>query len=142
MTQGERLRHFTKKIHKFCETNKGSTELSEFLEELSAHNKEWGELVMHVGGAAMENPDEVGAASVDFLMYSGYVVLAYFWAQAVTVAQKALDNGTTEEAYYKAKIKTARFYYQRLLPKTRGHVATMKAGADSLMDLDAEHFCF
>ena len=142
MTQGERLRNFTKKIHKFCEANKENAVMAEFTEALTTHNKEWGELVMTVGGAAMENPDELGAASVDFMMYSGYVVLAYFWAQAAAVAQKALDEGTTEVDFYNAKIKTARFFFKRLLPKTRGYVATMNTGADALMDLDAEHFVF
>jgi 3-(methylsulfanyl)propanoyl-CoA dehydrogenase len=142
MTQGGRLRNFTKKIHTFCEENKNNNGLSEFVEELAIHNKEWLELVVHIGGAAEKNPEEVGAASVDFLMYSGLVVLAYFWAQAVVCAQKALREGTTEEDFYQAKIKTARFFFKRLLPKTRGYVATLKEGADSLMDLDAEHFSF
>ncbi len=142
LTKGERLKNFTKKIHGFCEENKNNAAMDEFITELAAHNKEWGELTTKVAGAALNNPDEVGAASVDFLMYSGYLVLAYFWAQAVVAAQKALDGDTTEQDFYQAKIKTARFFYKRLLPKTRGHVATMKAGADCLMNLEAEHFVF
>ncbi|MER1151581.1 acyl-CoA dehydrogenase C-terminal domain-containing protein, partial [Pseudomonas aeruginosa] len=43
-------------------------------------NKEWGDLTMKVGMAAMKDREEVGAASVDYLMYSGYACLAYFWA--------------------------------------------------------------
>ena len=97
---------------------------------------------MKVGGSAMQNPDELGAASVDFLMYSGYLVLGFYWAQAVAVADKKLKEGTTEEDFYKAKITTARFFFQRMLPKTRGYVATMNTGAANLMDLDAEHFSF
>jgi len=142
MTKGERLRKYTKKMHKFCEINKENKEIAPFINQLEKYNKEWGELVMKVGGSAMQNPDELGAASVDFLMYSGYVVLAYFWAQAALTANEALKINTDDKDFYQAKIKTARFFFERMLPKTRGYVATMNSGADNLMSLEAEHFSF
>ena len=141
-TQGARLKNYTQKIDAFCEANRDNPVFGQFIHELAEHSKEWGELAMQVGGAAMKSPDEMGAASVDFLMYSGYVVLAYYWAQAAVVADKTLQDGTTEKDFYKAKITTAKFYFQRLLPKTRGYVATIKTGAENLMELDADHFDF
>jgi len=90
----------------------------------------------------MQNRDEVGSASVDYLMYSGYATLAFLWAKMAKVAQDALAAGTTEEDFYKAKLTTARFYFTRILPRTKSHAATMLAGADTLMDLDEEHFAF
>jgi len=140
--KGAHLNTYIKTMSAFCEANQENPVVAEFVSELAKHIKEWGELTMQIGGAAMNKPDEMGAASVDFLMYSGYVVLAYYWAQAAVVADKALQAGTTEEDFYKAKITTAKFYFQRLLPKTRGHVATMNTGADNLMALDADHFVF
>ncbi len=97
-------------------------------------NKEWGELTMKVGMAAMKDREEVGAASVDYLMYSGYACLAYFWADMARLAAEKLAAGTSEEAFYTAKLQTARFYFQRILPRTRTHVATMLSGANNLMD--------
>ena len=138
----QNLQLFSQQIEQFCASNEQSGEVGSMLEELLKHNKEWGLLVADIARAAQENPEEVGAASVDFLMYSGYLVLAYFWAQAALVAQQTLDSGTTEQDFYKAKIKTAQFYFKRLLPRSRGYVATMLSGAESLMDLDAEHFSF
>jgi len=140
--KGAHLNAYIKTVSVFCEDNQKKPVATEFTSELAKHIKEWGELAMKIGGATMKNPDEMGAASVDFLMYSGYVVLAYYWAQAAVVADKALQAGTTEQDFYKAKITTAKFYFQRLLPKTRGHVATMNTGADNLMALDADHFVF
>lgn len=128
MSQGESLKRFTKIIHKFCQANADNDAMNEFVEPLSALNKEWGDITMHVGLTAMENPDEVGAASVDYLMYSGYIVLAYFWAKAALVAQPQSDD-----AFYSSKVKTARFYYQRILPRTSSLVLTMKSGAANLM---------
>jgi len=116
--------------------------MAPFVAPLAELNKEWGDLTMKIGMSAMKNRDEVGSASVDYLMYSGYVTLAYFWAKMAKAAQDALAAGTTEEDFYKSKLTTARFYFTRILPRTKGHAATMTAGADTLMDLDAEHFAF
>ena len=74
-------------------------------------------------------------------MYSGYVCLAYFWAQAVAVAYRALADGA-DPGFYEAKIATARFYYQHILPRTQTCVGVIDAGANSLMTLDADSFQF
>jgi hypothetical protein len=73
-------------------------------------------------------------------MYSGYVTLAYFWARMAQVAQQKLAEGTTEEAFYKAKLQTANFYFDRILPRTKAHAEMILAGADSLMSMDEEQF--
>merc|ERR1712093_329255 len=72
MTQGEALKCFTKIVHKFCQTEEGNEAISEFVAPLNALNKEWGELTMKIGMAAMKDREMVGAASVDYCMYSGY----------------------------------------------------------------------
>lgn len=142
MTQGQSLKNFTKIIHKFAQSVEGNAEMKEFIEPLNAINKEWGDLTMKVGMSAMKNRDEVGSASVDYLMYSGYATLAFLWARMAYIAQTKLAEGTTEVDFYNAKIKTARFYFQRILPRTRAHAVTMLAGADSLMALEQDHFAF
>lgn len=141
-TQGQSLKNFTKIVHKFCQENEGNEELAHLIAPLAELNKEWGDLTMKIGMTAMKDREEVGSASVDYLMYSGYVTYAYFWAKMAKAAQDALAAGTTEEDFYKAKLTTARFYYTRILPRTKAHAESMLAGADSLMDLDAEHFAF
>lgn len=140
MTQGESLKGFTKVVHKFVKANEENDAVKEFVAPLAELNKEWGDITMKVGMAAMKNREEVGAASVDYLMYSGYVCLAYFWADMARLAAEKIAAGTTEEAFYKAKIQTARFYFARILPRTRAHVAAMLSGADNLMDMADEDF--
>ena len=108
-TQGATLRRFTKIIHKFCEAQKTNPDMAEFITPLAEINKEWGDVTMHIGLAAMNNPEEVGAASVDYLMYSGYATFAYFWARAVAVSLVAA--ATDDSDFYTAKIKTDRFYF-------------------------------
>jgi len=140
MTQGEALKGFTKIVHKFCQANEGNEAIKHLVGPLAQINKEWGEITMKIGMAAMKDREEVGAASVDYLMYSGYACLAYFWADMARVAAEKLAAGTSEEGFYKAKLQTARFYFERILPRTRGLVATMLSGADNLMEIADEDF--
>ncbi|MFT5722222.1 MAG: alkylation response protein AidB-like acyl-CoA dehydrogenase [Motiliproteus sp.] len=142
MSQGEALKNFTKIVHQFCKANEGNAEMAPYVAPLAAINKEWGELTMKIGMTAMKNKDEVGAASVDYLMYSGYAVLAYFWARSAQVAQQKLAEGSSETAFYNAKLATANFYFARILPRTRTLVVTMTSGADNLMALPADDFVF
>jgi alkylation response protein AidB-like acyl-CoA dehydrogenase len=142
MSQGESLKGFTKIVHKFCQAESDNTELQAFIKPLVEMNKEWGDLTMQIGMKANQNRDEEGAASVDYLMYSGYVVLGYFWARMVKVAQEKLAAGEGDQAFYEAKLATAKFYFERILPRTRSLVVTMQSGSDNLMALDQEKFAF
>lgn len=85
---------------------------------------------------AARNPDELGAASHDYLFYSGYVVLAYWWARSVTAA----DASAHGEDFKRAKRETARFYFARILPRTLTHAAAIRSGTAPLMSLEAELF--
>lgn len=138
---GELLRNFTKRVHKFCEANKAEAGMAPFCEPLSALNKQWGEMTMAIGERAMQNAEEVGAASVDYTMYSGYVVLAYMWAQMALVAQQKLAAGDAS-GFYAAKLATARFYFERLLPRATAHREAALAGAESVMALAEDAFAF
>ena len=140
MTQGEALKGFTKIVHKFCQNNEGNEAIKHLVAPLAQINKEWGEITVKVGMAAMKDREEVGAASVDYLMYSGYACLAYFWADMARVAAEKLAAGTAEEGFYKAKLQTARFYFERILPRTRALVVTMQSGANNLMEMADEDF--
>ncbi|MGM0694965.1 MAG: acyl-CoA dehydrogenase C-terminal domain-containing protein [Pseudomonadota bacterium] len=140
MSEGESLKAFTKEIHKFCQAEEGNAELAEFVRPLAKLNQEWGEMTMAIGMKAMSEREEVGAASVDYLMYSGYVTLAYLFARAAKQARAALAEGSDETAFYRAKLDTARFFFQRLLPRTRAHKAAIEAGAESLMAISGEDF--
>ncbi len=137
LSQGETLKRFTKIIHKFCQANAENAFAREFTEPLGELNREWGDITMHIGLMAMENQEEVSAASVDYLMYAGYITLAYFWARAAVAAHDGM-SASADEGFYASKIKTARFYFQRILPRTRALTVTMKSGAGNLMDFELE----
>lgn len=142
LTQGRLLKLFTKEVHKFCVANQDNEALKDLISVVSDYNKRWGDLTTQIGMRAMQNQEEVGAASVDYLMFSGYVTFAYFWARMALVAQQKLDEGTSEEGFYKAKLQTARFYFQRLLPRAKMHQECIAASLETLMDMEEDNFGF
>ena len=135
---GKLLTQFTAMIDELVAS--GAEEDKQFLEPLKAYSDEWLGLSMKIGEAAMSNPDEAGAAAVDYLMYSGYVSMAYFWARMAIVARQKIAEGGEDKSFYEAKLMTAQFYFERLLPRTESLKATMLAGADSLMQMPEELF--
>ena len=141
-SQGALLKTFTRQVHRFCASHADDARLSRYTQPLAKINNEWTDLTRRIGMAALQDKEEAGAASVDYLMYSGYVVLAYFWAQAAVAAHQQLDAGEGDTRFLRAKLFTARFYMERLLPRTKSLAATMLSGADNLMDLDEAHFAF
>jgi len=140
-TQGAMLRNFTKVVHKFCAANEGDTQMAEFVRPLAALNKEWGDVTMRIGMKAMANPDEAGAAAVDYMMFSGYVTMAYLWAWMAKVSQDKLAAGEGDAAFYRAKVQTAQFYFKKILPRTKSHVEIIDAGLESL-NMAPEAFAF
>ena len=141
-SQGTLLRNFTKRIHKFCEAAGNNEAMKPFIEPLQALNKQWGELTMAIGSKAMSDPNEVGAASVDYTMFSGYVALAYMWAQMAQLAQQKIAEGVEAPEFYQAKLATAEFYFQRLLPRADSHANAAEASGKAMMALSHDAFAF
>jgi hypothetical protein len=127
--RGEGLRLFLEQVGAFCAQHAKDPALQAFIPKLSTLAHEWTEVTQTLGQRAVANPDEIGAASVDYLLYSGYVALAYTWARSVATA----DASSQSDAFKQAKRLTARFYFDRILPRTRSHLAAMQSDADSVL---------
>jgi hypothetical protein len=141
-SKGEILKPFATEITTFCVESSTNEAMQEFIQPIMTYASDWQKMTEVVGMKAMKNPDEIGGASVDYLMYSGYLTLAYFWAKMAKIAQEKLAESNDDSAFYQAKIKTARFYFQRILPRAKGHAACLENGADSMMALDVDEFSF
>ena len=137
--RGTMLRFWTRIIHRFCRDNE-NRKMNEFIRPLRRYYREWGGFTTKIGLKAMKNADEVGAAAYDYLMYSGYVSLAYFWAKIADAAYRKLDEGTDDPEYYKGKIKTARFYFKKLLPRAKMHKEVMMSGGKTVFDMVENEF--
>ncbi len=131
---GAYYRLFSDEIRQFIAS--AGDELKEFAGPLGVSLDQLDGLTEWVLEQAKGNPNEIGAASVEYLHAFGYVAYAYMWA----LMARAAKAGEGDEAFYSAKLGTARFYFARLLPRVNSLVASVKAGSESLYLLHAEQF--
>ncbi len=126
--RGEGLQLFLKGLGAFCTHHANDESLKEFMPKLAALATEWAQVTQALAKRAAGNPDEIGAAAYDYLFYCGYIALAEAWVRSVAAA----DASPQSDEFKQAKRLTARFYFDRILPRTHTHLAAMQAGADSL----------
>ena len=129
---GAALRQFTAQIRQFAQQPNAPyaaqlLDAVQRLEDLSG----W----LHTQAAS--NRNEVGAASVEYLHLFGYVAYAWLWARMAQVAEQKLAQ---DPGFYGAKVATANFYIQRLLPRILSLEQSIRAGSASLFGLDAAQF--
>ncbi|OZY41464.1 acyl-CoA dehydrogenase [Pseudomonas fragi] len=129
---GVSLRLFTAQIRDFASLP-GKPYASELLDAVQRLE----DLSDWLQARAKANPNETGAACVEYLHLFGYVAYAWLWARMADVAQRS--HGT-DPGFYGAKLATAQFYFSRLLPRTLSLEQGIRAGSASLFELDAAHF--
>lgn len=133
-------RSYSKRLYKYGFSILLKPGMSKYGRKLLAHTFSWNRLCLGTLLRASRNRDAVGAASYDFLMVSGYVTMAFFWARMAEAAQRKLAENPEDKAFYEAKLETAEFFFERLLPRAIGHAETMRGSVGSMMDMPLEHF--
>ncbi|MGE0313133.1 MAG: acyl-CoA dehydrogenase C-terminal domain-containing protein [Lautropia sp.] len=134
---GAKLRAFGEEIRAFIEEEGTREDMAEFVNPLADLSGKVEKLTMEIGMKAMRDPDEAGAAAVDYLRVIGHMVLSYFWAR---MAKVALANASSSDPIYASKLATARFYFAKLQPETAMLIRTARAGAAPLMQVDEALF--
>ncbi|MFN3303445.1 MAG: acyl-CoA dehydrogenase C-terminal domain-containing protein [Roseateles sp.] len=134
---GATLKKFGKKIAAFIEEEGVNEAMQEFVNPLADLGDKVNKLTQEIGMKAFGNPDEVGAAAVDYLRVVGHMCFAYFFAQAAKIALAKKDSG---DPFYTAKLATARFYFAKLLPETASLIRSCRAGLAPLMEMDEALF--
>ena len=133
---GAKLRAFGDIVKTFVEEHGVNPAMQEFVNPLGDIGDKVGKLTMEIGMKAMQNQDEVGAASVPYQRVVGHMVFAYFWARMAKIALEKQD----QDDFYKAKLATARFYFAKLLPETAGYIRQARAGVASLNEMQDDWF--
>jgi hypothetical protein len=87
---------------------------------------------------AMNKPDNAGAGATDYMHLFGLVALGYMWCQIAAAAHRKLAADSSGQM--SAKLATARFFMERMLPETATHLARIQGGAGSMMELPADAF--
>ena len=138
---GAKLKKFGQLIAEFVEQEGTDEAMQEFIDPLADLGDKVTRLTTELGMKAVGNADEVGAAAVDYLRLMGHLCFAYFWARMARVAlDKQANPATAGDAFYTAKLHTARFYFAKLLPETASLIRTARAGLAPLMAMDEALF--
>jgi alkylation response protein AidB-like acyl-CoA dehydrogenase len=107
------------------------------LKGLRASREDYLAVVEFIASQAKGNPNAAYAGSVPYLMLAGNLVAGWQLARALLVAEDAL---ATDKAFMEAKIATARFYAEHILPRTGALRTAIVEGADSVTALSLEAF--
>lgn len=139
-SNGELLKLVQTEILTYCASIREYQQFNVMANAIQSHCDEWSQLTSEIGLSAQQNPDELGAAAVDYLMYSGYVMVGYMWLKMSVVAQQKIDDGVGNKDFYEAKLLTSQFYFDRLLTRTRSLVSSIRTGSDNLMSMPEAFF--
>jgi alkylation response protein AidB-like acyl-CoA dehydrogenase len=85
-----------------------------------------------------EDAPRAFAVSVPYLMLCGRVLGGAMLTQSAAIASARLAPGGSDEKFYRAKLQTARFYAEHLLPECLSLMRVIKAGGASVVEADAD----
>jgi butyryl-CoA dehydrogenase len=135
---GRYLRRFFHPVSRFLAAEAKDPAMAEYVAPVAKAFERLQRASAWLAQEGMKDPDQAGAASVDYLHLFGYVALGYLWARMAKEAQETLaaGHGTVghdDRAFYEAKLATARFYMARMLPRHSTHFSNLMAGGETIM---------
>lgn len=133
--QGATLKKFGQMVRQLVQEEGVNEHMAEFINPLAELGEQLSRLTTEIGFRGLQNPDEVGAAAVDYLRIAGHLVFGYFFARMARVALRQIAAGSSDP-FYAAKLQTARFYFARLFPETAMLMRRVRAGGKTLMETD------
>ena len=137
---GRALRSLMEEISDFTKVHKENEAMQAYTVPLRTGMKALNDSTMWLMQNAVDNPNNAGAASMDYMHLMGLVTLGYMWAIMADKAFVALEAGTTDKQFYENKLVTAKYYMDRIMPEAGAHQARIQSGCDSMMELAAEQF--
>lgn len=138
---GRYLRHFFHPVGDFIESGMADPQMQEFVVPLAKAYAKLQQATATIAQKGLKDPNEAGAASVDYLRMFALVALGYMWCLMAKTAQEKLAAGANgREAFYESKIHTARFFFEKLLPEADARFKAITAGGKTLMALEAANF--
>ena len=137
---GRMMRQFFHPVANFIAAEKANPALAEFLPLFMSS---FGKLQMStitVASRGFGNPDEAGAAATEYLRLFALVAVGFMWLKMAKVAAEKLPNAGSRAGFYDAKLKTARFYFSRIMPQVNALNLAILSGSKAVMDFPAEAF--
>ncbi|MFL9824671.1 acyl-CoA dehydrogenase C-terminal domain-containing protein [Rhodoplanes sp. SY1] len=163
LAAGRPLRRFFHPVAAWLEAHRDDAALAEFVRPLDKAFVRLQQATAKIARAGLADPDEAGAAASDYLRLFGLVALAYLWARMAALAlartdahergtgeagagevsageSGAGDAGRDPDRFYAAKLATARFFFDHMLPETGALFAVIMAGGRSVTTFEEAAF--
>jgi alkylation response protein AidB-like acyl-CoA dehydrogenase len=137
---GRYLRRFFHPVQEFIEANQSNDAMQEFIFPLAKAFAKLQQSTAMIAQKGLKDPNEAGAASVDYLRQFALVAMGYMWILMVQKAQEKIASDEGNQEFYQSKLKTARFFFARMLPEADWRFKAVMAGADSLMAHEEDEF--
>ncbi|MGI6246263.1 MAG: acyl-CoA dehydrogenase C-terminal domain-containing protein [Pseudochelatococcus sp.] len=137
---GRPLRTFFHPVLAFIDAHLEDDALADYIGPLAKSFGVLQQATAHVAASGLRDPEEAGAAATDYLRLFGLVALAYMWARTAKIALEKRETAGPDAAFYDAKLVTARFYMERLLPRTGALWAAIRSGKGATMALADDMF--
>ncbi len=135
-SKGEMMNVFINEVRTYIDAT-SSSEMNEFIAPLTEAINDLDSLTKDLLVAAQDNVEELGTSANDYLHVFGYTAMAFIWAK---MAEVALEKQASGDSFYDSKIKTARYYFAKLLPRKASLIAAIQAGSNTLFEIEDELF--
>jgi len=137
---GRAIMAFFNEVQSYLKERTNNDALNPYLKPLGQSLAHLQEASMWFMQNAMAKPDNAGAGSYDYMHLFGLVALGYMWCKIAEAAITKLPKANGSAASLNAKLVTARFFMDRMLPETATRLARIKSGAASTMELADDAF--
>jgi hypothetical protein len=137
---GRYLRRFFHPVSKFIEDHQADADMQEFIFPLAKSFAKLQQATALIAQKGLKDPNEAGAASSDYLRQFALVALAFMWCRMAKVSLGKLAKNEGDKAFHESKLKTARFFMERVLPETESRFKMLQAGAKSMMNVAEAEF--
>jgi hypothetical protein len=136
---GRAVMSFFAEVDAFVEENAADPKMKPFLDGLASAKAQLQDGTMWLMQNGLQNPDNAGAASTDYMHLFGITGLAYMWALMARVSLAKIAAGDTDP-FYANKISVGQYFLERILPDAGAHLTKLKAGSANMMSIPAEAF--
>lgn len=137
---GRAVRAFFATVQAELEAAKQDAALGEIAKPLADAFGKLQQATLWLAQNGLANPDEAGGAATDYLRIFALVSLGWMWLKLSIAAQRKMTSGDGLAQYYDAKIKTARFFAQKMLPEADSRFKSLTAGSKAMMEMAVEQF--
>ncbi|MCD6035719.1 MAG: Acryloyl-CoA reductase [Rickettsiales bacterium] len=134
---GRYLRSFFHPATEFIDANRDNEAMSEFTKPLYQAVKSLQNASLWTAINGLGNPEDAAAGSSEYLRMFGVCIFGYIWAQ---MAKIALEKRDSDPAFYDAKLVTARFFMQKVLPQHYSLLASLTSGSKVMMSMEEGAF--